>query len=437
MESITSTFSSYTKFISNCLIPFSITRVMPFITGSMVTLYLSNADFDALSFFGYLMAVFSMATTFFSMPLLMTANIVVTEISMHQKPPSFMSGLTVAAIFGLAAMAVNVLMYGFVADLDRFAWLNKDTSDYLVALYLPSTFFLIINNYSYIYLEGIGLHKKVSVFKTVSSVFSILSVVLVYILNDKPESSMHILSVFLVFLFTEILFSILLFYTAVKNKLFCFRPQKNILNDSREIFQKIIRLGAPVSIGMTVQKLTFYFINAKMLYLGAEYVALLTIFGSIANFFQIPLTSFTQANSLYISGNQNFAKADFYKSLQFVFVIFICVTGIGFFIWDFLLSLFSVGNLPFSKDSLFVILSFFVFANGLVSLAASSFRGLNRTLMPQIILNTVMMLLFVPIITFDFFGELGFLEILSVQSFFLCFSGLLLLYIFYSNLKGD
>ncbi|PSJ81265.1 hypothetical protein C7N83_01615 [Neisseria iguanae] len=115
---------------------------------------------------------------------------------------------------------------------------------------------------------------------------------------------------------------------------------------------------------MLCQKIIFYFVTEQMLTFSTEYVALLSVFSSITLLLQIPLIAFSQANSLYISGNKNFSRLQFYQNIAYMLGIFMFTMGISYLAYPYLLQLLNVKNLSMPSEELFFTLCLFTFAQG-------------------------------------------------------------------------
>ncbi len=174
-------------------------------------------------------------------------------------------------------------------------------------------------------------------------------------------------------------------------------------------------LGFPIAFGLAGQKLYFYLLNEKLASTMAIWVAQLSVYMSVIGLFMIPVVAYCQAHSLYISRYAG-RRWEFYVKGQLglwmlvgVLLCALSLTGHSIF--------FGLGGeiVTFDRGA-FISASCLLVSGSVLSLSTSHLRVMRDVLVPQFIMNSVMLSVLIPIIFFVSVGARDIHFYLRLQS---------------------
>jgi Na+-driven multidrug efflux pump len=426
---------SYLQFILPKIAPYTVSRAAPFLSTVSVTLFLANVDFSSLSVFGYLLAIFAIVSTVLTMPLAMVGNISVSsKNSAFSQQVVLVSSLALAMILTPLSIFSNYVIYDIFVDVSGFADGIVKTAEKAVLVYLIGTFFSGISLPIFYFLEARGYQG--SVYK--AKVISLLStwLMLAYYFFGAPAEPL--VWAFACMLVADVVFFFSVLYILMSKAGEYFR-WRGFCFDKR-VANKVFVLGWPVAVGLSVQKVLYYLINERALSINSDYVGLLSIFGSLSTLFLIPVISFAQANSLYVS-KQRAAGCSIVKlgesALVFLSVVVVSC-ALCAILFPFLFEVFNLGGATLLSGSLFLLsLVLFIFSSGSLTFLTGALRGLEDTFAPQLIINCVMMVVFIPVVWLSAFDQAEFHAIVNLQSLFLMVCALVLAARYMRATKGS
>ncbi|MBF8224528.1 hypothetical protein [Halomonas sp. 328] len=425
----------YLQFILPKIVPYTVSRAAPFLSTVSVTLFLANVDFSSLSVFGYLLSIFVIASTVLTMSLAMVGNVSISSNnSASGQQVLLMSSLALAMILVPLSILSNYIIYDVFVDVSGFSDGMVETAETAVFVYLLGTFFSGVGLPIFYFLEARGKQKSLYKVKVIS-LFITLAMLSYYFIGTPVEP---LVWAFICMLVADVFFllSMLCILFSKRGECFDFRG----FNFDVKVAQKIFLLGWPVAVGLAVQKGLYYLINERALSINADYVGLLSIFGSLATFFLIPIISFAQANSLYVS-KQRAAGCSIVKLGESSLVLLSVITvscALCAISFPFLFEVFNLRGAALVPGSLFLISLFlFIFSSGLLTFLTSALRGLEDTLTPQLVINCIMMVVFVPVVWLSAFDQAEFQTIVNLQSLFLMACALILAARYIRATKGE
>lgn len=372
---------SYFHDVLKKIIPFLTSRMLPFLSFNLMILALSRSGSSLLADFVYVTSLYSIPVVFFSMPLALIGN--------FSNESNGLEGFKVF-IYGIPTCIVLSLLSffsGIFIDLYATHYTVRPVEG--LSLYKYCVPMLVINTYLYIYSEG-AINNKVTA--KIKSVLSILSVVLVYFCYFKID-----------FISVDNLFSIFIlieFFTLIIFSLMIFKYSKSYFFDLefKRFFSECVRflkLGYPLSLGMIGQKVIFFLLTYRLMGVSDTLVSHLSIVMVVIGFFSIPIASYAQIHSIYISSKSKVTPVIFNFGLMVIFsfsiLFFIIILVGGDFIFSFFDSKYG------SNSILFFISLFFLFLSmSVVQFIIGHLRSLRDTKIPQITVNVVMFFIFLP-----------------------------------------
>lgn len=426
--------AGYNRYIVERIFPFSISRLMPFISTACLTLFLARASFDGLSVFGYLMSVFMIVTTILLMPLMVVGNLIAGKKKTLVLRTYLYTGIMLAFFLGAISMSINYAILDTIVPFNSFSGVRKEQIRLSANIYLSSTIIMGVNTFLFTYMEAVGQQRNVSISKTISSVSSVVFIITTL---GVLESECPLIYAMGSFLLSEVILVILL-----AGSLFLSKSKKHLIQCQPfnylqyKAAREVMRLGLPIGIGMGIQKIVYYLLNERLLSIDMQYVALLSVFSSITALLLIPIGAFSQANSLYISRKNGNCLYSFVPSLAGWSSLTGSILILGWLSFPYLLSLFGA-EIPGSENKLKLLWAFMALtiSSGFLTFATSALRGVHDTLVPQVAINCVMIGLFIPLIWSGLFVKASFTSFIYVQSSFLLLCGAALVIRYYSISK--
>lgn len=187
----------------------------------------------------------------------------------------------------------------------------------------------------------------------------------------------------------------LLFFSIKKEPRFYFKRNKNILS-RLNIHLDVLRLGFPVMFGMLGQRFIFYCYANLAASIGVVQASAFSIASSCVYFFQIPILGVAHLMTIKISqarGEKNSTKLESaFSACRKLF--FVEIIAIGFCLLafqPFILKMFTNDIQVLQSLSLLQwIIPIYFLMNASLTFSMSSLRGYSDTLVPQIILITLL-----------------------------------------------
>ncbi|NYZ69731.1 hypothetical protein H0A36_27345 [Endozoicomonas sp. SM1973] len=424
---------SYEKFVLPRLLPFSISRILPFITTFILTVVLANKSISGLAIFGYIMSMFMVATTLLTMPLAIVGNFAAKSSSNEELSSLFTSGAVLSIGLSIAATVINLIIYQSIFKSSPL-YDNNPNVDHSAYIYLAAVFLLGINTFLFTFLEAKDCQKKVAKAKAISSSLSVAYITIsIYIYNTDS-----IIVAFSSFLVTEVS---ILFLLLVVTRSYSKSIDTGLLSLEHKkikpaIIINILKVGMPIAAGLTIQKLVFFLLNERLSNINESFVAILSIFGSITTLLLIPIVSYSQANSLFVSTN-SYKKYKLLTSIKFLSAVILGVLVIGYISSPYIFSLFNIKNIDSNTmENLFASIAIFVTARAFLAYTTSSLRGIHDTFIPQVCINFTLTAVFIPLIWTKPFNDASFEEVINVQSTLILICSSILFVRLYCKFKG-
>ncbi|WP_300730242.1 hypothetical protein [Pseudomonas sp.] len=359
-----------------------------------------------LAFIAYVLAIYSVLAVMVSMSLAATGNLVAEHAnSPHEKMSLFRGGLSVAVIMASIALLVSL---GLVMLMDCFpgAQMGVGKVKFLAVIYVGAIPLLVVNTFLHFFHEASGDARACSMIKAGATALSLFYLVVVFFVVDVEHFIFWAAGYFL---FGETVLLVCLVRLSWARELE-FSPMH-----CRRTVRNVVMLGFPIAFGLAGQKLYFYLLNEKLASTMAIWVAQLSVYMSVIGLFMIPVVAYCQAHSLYISRYAG-RRWEFYVKGQLglwmlvgVLLCALSLTGHSIF--------FGLGGeiVTFDRGA-FISASCLLVSGSVLSLSTSHLRVMRDVLVPQFIMNSVMLSVLIPIIFFVSVGARDIHFYLRLQS---------------------
>ncbi|UKL12807.1 hypothetical protein [Pseudomonas savastanoi] len=395
----------YLQNIKKNLLSFIESRLFPFFGVSISAALLAHKNIHDLPEFAYTLAVYSVVSTVFSMPLASIGNIFHLHRDKLTPQAIFEEGFKISIVFSVCAFFVAILVYFSLAG----AGLKIDGENFflLSAIYIPAIPLLVLNTYLHIFHESTGASYICAKIKRWSILSGCAVLGLAFFISKDKFFSYFAIGYFSL---VEILILVSLALLS-KRQGYVFEANKKsaILND-------VVSLGFPIAAGLAGQKLYYYLLNEKLLSLDSSLAGHLSICMSVIGLLSIPLVAFSQMHSVYTSKNIATENNLYLKgivtctALILLVSIFLLIGGKPLFY------VFGDNSLEFSEKA-FLVISFSMASSGFFMVTTSHLRAMSDTLTPQIIINLVMLFILIPIIYFTSIDNVSVYIFISLQAF--------------------
>ncbi|PAA44691.1 hypothetical protein CJU80_02820 [Pseudomonas fragi] len=383
---------TYEQNLKENLWNFIVSRLFPFFGISIAAALLAHKNIADLPVFAYVLAIFSVISTLFYMPLAAIGNIVHHQKNALTPQAIFESGLSIAVLFAAIAFAAALAVFAYLPSIRFLDSLDRDKLFYLSLIYIPAIPLLVINTFTHLFHEASGHSLPCATVKKWCTCAGCAFLMFCFVFCSKHD-----------FVFLAVGY-FLIVETALFISLACLSMRlgyRHILVKPK-ILADVVSMGFPIAAGVAGQKLYFYLLNGKLLSLNESLVADLSICMSIIGFLSIPVIAFAQLHSVYTS--QHIVDADkIYPRGQLAAAVLMAVIAGGFYaLGSGLFFIFGDRSLTFTSEG-FVAICMSVLSSLYFSLTASHLRAMRDTLIPQVLINTFMLAGFIPVIyLYDF-----------------------------------
>lgn len=380
---------SYFEHMRVSLVPFLLSRIVPFSGISFVLALVAHKSAAGLVLFSYVLAFFSVVSALVSMLLGAVGNLS-AEVAIDELRSRllFRNGLTLAFGFGVLAGLLCVMLVPVIKLFFGSQLIGAEKVGVLSVVYICAVPLLVVNTFLHVFHESSGSAKICALVRFCVVLFSCVYVLVAYFAVSAEDFYLWGMGYFALseclFLLCLVLFS--------RARGFDFYP-----GFCRRVVRRILVLGTPIAIGLAGQKVYFYLLNEKLAVLATTLVAQLAVFMSVIGLLMVPVLACVQAHSLYVSAHPLVRSDAYLKAL-------IGLTGLMAFIvfgvWMFGRDLFFLlgGDVVAFDVSACLTVSVFLISGALLALNAAHLRGLNDTLAPQLIMNSIMLCMLLPAI---------------------------------------
>ncbi|HEY1028435.1 MAG TPA: hypothetical protein VGE28_12525 [Pseudomonas sp.] len=379
-------------------------RLFPFFGVSIAAALLAHKHISDLPAFAYALAVYAVVAAIFSTPLAVAGNIV------HAHGESggqgfFGDGFKVALVFSACSLLCSVAVLFLLSAVE----LNTATAGRLYAVsavYVLAIPLLVVNTYLHVFHESTGAAGACASIKRKSvAVGCAFLIVSFFVVDDEC----FVFSAMGYFLLVEVLVLMWLIKLSWGRKLcFVYRGRSRVLNE-------VVLLGGPMAAGLVGQKLYYYLLNEKLLSVQEALVGELSICMSVIGCLSIPLVAFSQLHSVYVSKMRG-GESNLYVQGFFACTLLIAtVVGALSFSGALLFYVFGGGSLEFTAAA-FGVMAFFVLGSGYLMAVVAHLRALNDTLVPQVLVNAIMLGVLLPVMYFFVLDGASIYLYLSLQA---------------------
>jgi hypothetical protein len=380
------------RYLGQRLVPYSITRIAPaFFTMYVVVVLARGSNNSALAAFSYCMALFSVATSVFSVPLAAVGNFLVRYASQHKRIRLVRSLAGVAAGLSLAAILVNVCLYFFLIDLSQLDIENDVSTRLSFYAYLFSTGLCCVNTFLGGYVEANGDGRTATTTRVIALAFGVLCIEVTT--TSFPLRCLQI--VLVCFLAVELVHLVLLVSSILRSVAGETRDRQpaSVPEPTENHVREFCRISFPIGFGLGCQKLSYFFVCSRLFSEGSDALATYSSFSAVMNIFVIPFGAYAQAQSLYVSANPS-APNKLFTSLVGVAILLAIVLPI----WNWGQAMQSEFGVPIGGHGLRMAGLFFLAASVFFGCGISYLRGQHDTLFPQLMCSGILLGVFVPLL---------------------------------------
>lgn len=384
--------ASYAKYMRARLAPLTASRIVPYCGITFLLALTAHNQASDVALIAYVLAVFSVVSVMASMSLGAVGNLVAECADDAQQNINLFRGGFGFSLF----MAAGVMLIGGILAFS-VSWLPGAQMDinkirHLAFIYIMAIPLLVMNTFLHFFHEANGEAGMCSLIRTSTTLCSVAYLWVAYVTSDTDN---FIYWAMVYFVFGESLLLLCMLVLSWRRK-FDFVPvycQRTVLN--------VTSMGLPIALGLAGQKLYFYLLNERLAALTPLWVAQLSVYMSVVGLLMIPIVAYCQAHSLYVSGHSDGRWQSYIKGqsgllgLIGVMLGALILSGGGgrLFFW-------LGGNIVLFDRDAFISTAVLLSSSAILSLSTSHLRGLRDTLAAQLIMNTLMLSVLVPIIYF-------------------------------------
>lgn len=380
--------TTYTQYMRARLAPLTTSRIMPYCGITFLLALTAHNQASDVALIAYVLAIFSVVSVMASMSLGAMGNLVAECAGdVRQKENLFRGGFGIALVMASGVLLIGVMLASAVPWLPG-ALMDVNKIRYLAFIYIMAIPLLVVNTFLHFFHEANGDAGVCSWVKMVSTLCCVVYLCVAY---KVSENGQFVYWAMAYFVFGEALLLLCMVLLTWRRK-FNFIPvycKRTVLN--------VTRLGLPIALGLAGQKLYFYLLNERLAVLMPGGVAQLSVYMSVVGLLLIPVVAYCQAHSLYISGQADGSWRSYLKGqtgllgLTGLMLGVLLLSGGRLFFW------LGENIVPFDQRA-FITTAVLLSSSAILSLSTSHLRGLRDTLAPQLIMNTLMLSVLVPII---------------------------------------
>ena len=379
---------AYTENLKKNLWNFILSRLFPFFGISIAAALLAHKNILDLPAFAYVLAIFSVVSTVFSMPLAAIGNILHNKKDSLLPQQIFEEGLTTTVFFSFLSLVVAALALIAIRHTTPFNTANDEAFFYLSIIYIPAIPLLVINTFTHIFHEASDNAARCAAIKKWCTSIGCCLLAIAFLLTDKTS-----FCYFAIAYFSAVELATFICLTRLSAQ----TGYRHVIKLPRHMFPSIVSLGFPIAAGMAGQKVYYYLLNSKLLSLDEKLAADLSICMSVIGFLSIPLIGFAQLHSVYTSKHAQDTESIYSRGLISCLVLLLVISAVFLVMGNFLFFIFGDVSLSFTRESFFSI-SVSIFCSGYFMLTTSHLRAMKDTLIPQLTINLIMLAVLIPVI---------------------------------------
>lgn len=397
---------SYRKTINKSLPAFISGRLIPTIGISAVFLLMAHKNAGDLAVFAYVLAVAAVISGFFSMILAMVGN---RTASLAGNPSAqsavFTGGLTLAMCVGALTCLACLLATYLISQTSGIQQMDRQTFWTLSLIYVASTPLLVINSFLQLFLEASGKASNYANARALTVLCCGGLLAGLFVIVSSEDFTYWAMSYFFV---SELITLIFLIRLSGNQRYLSWTQAKA---DG----PYFLRTGIPIAAGMSGQKLYFYLLTERLARLDAHLVAQLSVFMTVVGLLIIPSVAFAQVHSLQVSRHIECANAYFRAGLAWLLGGSMLISMVVYLAGEYVF-LFIGGAVIDYSARLALTLIMFLVSSSLLGLAFGHLRALSETLVPQLVINVIMLALLIPAIYAIQFDTPDLADFLMLQS---------------------
>lgn len=378
----------YSQSIRTALAPFIMSRLIALSGISFVFILVAHKAPEDLGLFSYVLALLTVISTVFPLLLATAGN---NAASLMDKPAElnsfFSGGFTLSLAVGALTAAACFLAVQVATNFSGTQHWDEESFWSISLVYILATPLIATNNFLQMFFESTGKANRVAETRLKITLFCSAVLMLSCVISNREDFK---LCAMLYFPLSEAMTLLLLTKPLSKKRYYSPRDAKKILSLS-------LRGGLPIAAGMTGQKVYFYLLMERLARVGSGLTAELSVFMTVAGILLIPSLALAQIHSFQVSQHRSQSK-DLYRSgLVWNAGIFLLTAFVISLLGKYAFYIVG-GELMHYRSQLLATVILFIFSTSLLSLAVAHLRANGETLMPQLLINVIMLGLLMPLL---------------------------------------
>ena len=379
---------NYSQSILKTLPSFILSRFISLGGISLVFVLVAHKTPEHLALFSYVVALLSVISTVLPLFLATAGN---EAASLMAKPADlhsfFSGGFTLSLLIGTLTAIVCTLSVQLATETSGVQQWDREAFWSLSALYILATPLIATNTFLYLFYESTGKANWVASIKLKTTLGCSGFLAGSFLLSNAENFKFYAMIYFPLIELSTLFF---LTSTPYQRRLFSIR-------NAKKIFEPLLRKGVPIAVGMSGQKIYFYLLMERLLRIDNTLPSALSVFMTVAGLSLVLPAALTQLHSFQVSRHLDLSKG-FYRTgliwmagLLLATTVFFSVTG------PFIFYIVG-GEVTHYNVPLFFTLIAFIFSNSFLSLAVAHLRARGETLLPQLVINIIMLGLLTPLL---------------------------------------
>lgn len=389
------------------IVPFTLSRLLPYLSIAVIIVLQAHKAFSDLSMLAYLLATYAVPVSIISMSIAIIGNFVALNKGDFEKNSRlFRASLSASMVLAIATTAVCLLIHVYWIGDSTISSIDKVKLGNLSFIYLLSTPLLVINTFLFFFNEAYKKASSSTRIESISAAFSFIFVFAAYAFSEDDKFCYFaVASIVVCEALTLFMYVLLSINRGFKFKL-AFDPS---------IFKEIAVVGLPVALGLGVQKIFFLLLTERLIRIDNDLVSMLSVSMSIVGFLLIPASAFSQLHSLHVG--RNYRGLARYNGIGILYLICISIFSFAPFVLfsNFFYEVFG-GNEKLADNNLTLAITCFLFSSALTAFSMSQLRAVKDTLIPQVLIGSLMLLVLYPIFASSYFDDSGLPDFLYAES---------------------
>jgi hypothetical protein len=379
---------SYNQTVQKSLPAFTIGRFIPTAGISIVFLLIAHKSPDALPVFSYVLAVATVVSAFSSLMLATVGNKAASlGHDIAARRDLFTGGFTLALCSAILTPAACLVAAYFARETSGAQFREENLFWNLSLIYISSTPLLVINTFLQLFLEATGKASRYSRTKTWVTCVCAATLTLSASFTTSNTFTLQAMSYFFI---TELL-TLIILIRLVSDQNFCSFVQAKNFGSS------LLSTGLPIAAGLCGQKVFYYLLMERVARVDSTLVAQLTVFMSVIGLLVIPMLALCQIHSLQVSERPSRSASFYWRGLAWASGMLGLNAVVLYLAGEEVFQAIGGSVLPYD-GTLYLLTVCFLGGSTLISFALAHLRARNETLAPQIFINVVMLLVFIPLI---------------------------------------